>query len=264
MDVRRPLVEGDGRSFDGSGQPIRRESVRAAGCELVRSHAQVVEERELQRARPGPELAHREGRHRLEGADEPLKPLRFEPAGADSDQLERERVRAREPGELVGGDARQPLEERGREIVMDVARGGRDDVEVVEQPFGRRRHAFMPRVLRELRVDVAERAHMVVDLPQVGAATAAAPRRNREQRRQTPGVLLEQLDTQQFPATRQRARSCEYRMPHELFLCAQRLTPGNEPTPGHVTVCEAVWCPPTAFAPVRPRPGPLPLVRLRD
>ncbi len=86
---------------------------------------------------------------------------------------------------------------------MDVARGGRDDVEVVEQPFGRRRHAFVPRVLRKLRVDVAQRPHMFVDLPQVGAAAAARARRNREQRRQTPGVLFEQLDTQQFFAARQ-------------------------------------------------------------
>ena len=63
MDVRRPLVEGDGRRFDRCGEPIRRQAVRAARCEFVGPHAQVVEQREFQRARPGPELAHREGRH---------------------------------------------------------------------------------------------------------------------------------------------------------------------------------------------------------
>jgi hypothetical protein len=43
---------------------------------------------------------------------------------------------------------------------------------------------------------------MFVDLPQVGAATAAVARGNREQCRQTPGVLFEQLDAQQFFAAR--------------------------------------------------------------
>ena len=220
MDVRRPLVAGYRCRFGGGRHPIRRQAVCAAGSELVGSHAQVVEQRELQRAGPCPELAHRERRHRLEGADEPLQPLRIEPAAARSNQLERERVGARKPGELVGGDARKPFEKRRRQIVLDVAGGGGDDMEVVEQPFCRRRQSFVARVLHERRVDVAERAHVFLDLPQVGAAAASAPRGDREQRRQTSGVLLEQLDTEQFFATRQRAGSREHRMPHETSSCA--------------------------------------------
>jgi hypothetical protein len=78
-------------------------------------------QRQLQRARPGPELADRERGDGLEGADEALQPLRVEPARAGSDQLERQGVNAWESGELVGRDLRKPLEERRREIVMDVA-----------------------------------------------------------------------------------------------------------------------------------------------
>ena len=177
-DGRAPATRGTGSrpASMRRGQPIRGQSMDAGGGEHVASRAQMVEQRELQRARPGPELADRERRDRLEGADEPLQPLRVEPARARSDQLERERVNAGESGELVGGDARKPLEERRREIVMDVACGGRDDVEVVEQPFGGGRHRLLPRVVGERRVDLAQRAHVLLELPQVGAAAAALPR----------------------------------------------------------------------------------------
>jgi hypothetical protein len=69
---------------------------------------------------------------------------------------------------------------------------------------------------------------MGIHLPQMGPAVAAAPRSNREQRRQTPGVLFEQIDTQQFLATRQRTWARECSMPHELFPLRPWLTPvGN-------------------------------------
>ena len=71
-----------------------------------------------------------------------MQALRIESAGAGADQLERHRVNPRHAGELVGGDPRQPPEERRRQVVMDVAQCGNDHVEVVEQPFCRRRRGF--------------------------------------------------------------------------------------------------------------------------
>ena len=125
---------------------------------MSRSAAQVLDQRELQRARPRPELADRERRDRLERGDEALQPLRVEAAGAATDQLERQRVDARRPGELVGRDGRKPPEERRRQIVVDVARRRRDDVEVVEQPLGRGRGRLAaPGVLGQRGVDVAQR-----------------------------------------------------------------------------------------------------------
>ena len=121
MDLLRPLVEALVYGFDRRGQPIRCQAMDAGGGKRVASHAQMVEQRELQRARPGPELADRERGDGLEGADEALQPLRVEPARAGSDQLERQGVNAWESGELVGRDLRKPLEERRREIVLDVA-----------------------------------------------------------------------------------------------------------------------------------------------
>ena len=75
----------------------------------------------------------------LEGGDETLQALCVDPAGAGPHQLDGQRVDARQAGELVRGDSRQPLEIRRRQVVLDVAGRGRDDVEIVEQPFGRRR-----------------------------------------------------------------------------------------------------------------------------
>src|ERR1044072_781937 len=108
-------------------------------------------------------------------------------------------------------------------MVMSVACGGRDDVEVVEQPFGRRRHRFLAVVFGERRVDVAQHTHVCPELPKMGVAAAAALRAYREQCRQTPGVLLQQLDTEQLLAISQRARAHESTR-HALFPL-RRLTP---------------------------------------
>ena len=74
---------------------------------------------------------------------------------------------------------------------MDVARGGRDDVEVVEQPFGGGRHRLVARVIGELRVDEAERAHVLVELPEVRRPRAAsAARRASGAARRAAGRVL--------------------------------------------------------------------------
>jgi hypothetical protein len=45
--------------------------------------------------------------------------------------------------------------------------------------------------------------HVRCQLPEVGAAAPTAPPRNREPRRQSASVLFQQLNAQQFFATRQ-------------------------------------------------------------
>ncbi len=176
----RPLVRALRLGLECGRHPIRRLPVGPGSGEPVGSHAQVVEQRELERARPGPELPHRERRDRLKRADEPLQPLRFDSARARSDQLEGERIDARQARELLGRDAGQASEKGRRQVVVDVAGGGGDDVEIVEQPLGRRRHRLLPRVVCERRVDAAQRAHVVVQLTEMGASAAATARRNRD------------------------------------------------------------------------------------
>ena len=100
--------------------------------------------------------------------DEPLQPLRIEAAGAATDELERHRVDARRAGELVGGDDWKAPVERARQIVPDVARRRRNQVEVVEQPFGCRRPLLAkPGVIGQRDVDLSQRAHVRVETVQV-------------------------------------------------------------------------------------------------
>ena len=144
-----PFAEWLGMRFGCRDNAIGGAPMRACLRQHVAARAQVLEQRELQHARPRPELAHRQRRHRLKGADEALQPLRVEPAGARPDQLEGKGMDARQPGVLVRGDARQTAEIGRREIALDVARRRGGNVEVIEQPLGGRRHRLAARVLCE-------------------------------------------------------------------------------------------------------------------
>src|SRR5690606_7204209 len=123
-----------------------------------------VEQRQLERARPCPELPDGQWRDRLERVDEAMESLRVEAARAVPYELPSHRVDPRKAGELVRGDGRQPTVERGWKIVSDVAGGGRDRVEVVEQPFGGgRRGLAPPRVVRQIDVHAAQHAHVIIE-----------------------------------------------------------------------------------------------------
>ena len=91
----------------------------------------------------------------------------------------------------------QAAEEGPRQVVLNVAGGGRDDVEVVEQPFGGGRQGLALLFAGERGVHLSQGAHVGGEPTQVGAPVAAA-RRNREQRRQPPGVLFQQLDAEEL------------------------------------------------------------------
>jgi hypothetical protein len=102
---------------------------------------------------------------------------------------------------------------------MDVVRGCRDDVEVVEQPFGGGGHRLLPRVVGERNVDLAQCANVQPEPAQVRVAAApATARRNREQRGQSSRVLFQQLDTEEFLAYPKNAGRREAGPTHELML----------------------------------------------
>jgi hypothetical protein len=206
MHMFGPLLEADRRRFDGGSHPIRSQAMEPGRGEAIAERSQMIEQCKLQHARPRPQFAHRQRRDRLERADEALQALAVETAGAGSNQFQGECVDARIAPEFVGSDAGKPFEERRRQIVMNVARGLRDDVEVVEQPLGGRRGWFLPRVFSQRGIDLAKRAHVILDLTQMRASTAAL-RLDGQQRRQPPRVLLEQFDAEQFLAVSQPAWS---------------------------------------------------------
>ena len=180
-------------------QPIRVKAVSATRREDVPPRTQVLHQRQLQRRRPRPQLAHRQRRDRLECRDESVQALRVEAAGAAPNQLERHRVDARQAGELVGGDLGKPPEKPGRQVVTNIAERRKNDVEVVEQPFGGRGRRFSAlRVVCQRRIDPSKRVCMVAQALQVCAAAAASARRNGEQGGQPPRVLLERFNSKEL------------------------------------------------------------------
>ena len=109
--------------------------------------------------------------------------------------------------------------------MVDVAGGGRDDVEVVEQPLGGRRHRLLAGVLGERGVDVAKRVHVLAQLLEVRASATSARRLNREQRGQPSGVLFQQLEAEQLLAACHRTRNAVGRVRHALRPLHHWLTP---------------------------------------
>ena len=136
MDLRRPALPTWRRRLQRVNQPIGVEPMGAAGREDVPPGSQMLDERQLQRGRPRPQLAHGQGSDRLECRDEAMHPLCIEPARAQSDQLERHRVDPGQSRKLVRRDPRKPTEESDGQVVTDVAKGGEHEVKVVEQPLG--------------------------------------------------------------------------------------------------------------------------------
>ena len=92
----RPAAGAVRHRLDGRRQAIGGDAMRARLGQHVAALAQVVDQRQLQHAGPGPELADGQRRDRLEGGDEALQALRVEPARARADELERQRVDARQ------------------------------------------------------------------------------------------------------------------------------------------------------------------------
>jgi hypothetical protein len=209
MSLRRPRVIAVRRRFDCRGQTLGGDAVRPGLGDDVAALAEMIEQRQLQHARPRPQLPHRQRRHRLKGADETLQPLRIEPAGARPDQLQGEGIDARLSRELIRDDERQTLEEGAGEVVLNVPRGGGDDMKVVEEPFRGGRGRLAARFVGERLVDAAQRPHVGPELAKMRPAAPAASRLDREQGGQAAGVFLDQLDAEQFdPSTTRRSRLC--------------------------------------------------------
>ena len=113
LDDERGSPEAAGSVF-GAGASVRlddvavgRQARRARGQELVGQPAQVLDERQLQHARPRPQLADRQRRDALVAVEELDELLAIEPAVAVPDQLDGHGVDARVAGVLARGERRQ-------------------------------------------------------------------------------------------------------------------------------------------------------------
>ena len=138
---RRPPVPG---GVDLRYVQVGRPAGLARVDRLLRQAAQVLDEGELEHARPGPQLADRERRDRLVAVEEAEELLPVEAAVAVADELHGQGVDARVSGELAGGELGQLAVVAARQVLAHVADLGSDQVVVVEQPLRRRRDELSP------------------------------------------------------------------------------------------------------------------------
>jgi hypothetical protein len=103
-------------------------------------------------------------------------------------------------GVLTSRQRWQFAEVAARQVLADIDELGRDQVEIVEEPLGRRRDegAFAD-ILGELAVSGVERPR-VVTKPGKNAPGVALLRVDREMRRERKGSLIEPLRAQRFVA----------------------------------------------------------------
>ena len=134
-----------------------------ASQHLLGEPPQVLDERELQHARPGPQLADRQRRDASGSCSRKRTQLvAVEAAVAVADQLDRQGVDARVAGVLARRELRQLAVVAARQVLADVADLRRDQVEVVEQPLRRRRDELAPvHVVGQRAVGVAQDAGVV-------------------------------------------------------------------------------------------------------
>ena len=100
--------------------------------------AQVLDQHDPQRRRQGPELAERELARLLVGLEEVHQQLLVEGAVGVGDERPGDAVDARQADQRLVLQHRQVAEVAPRQAVVDLAQLRFDQVEVVEQPLGRR------------------------------------------------------------------------------------------------------------------------------
>ena len=178
--------------------------------DLVGEAAQVLEQRQPQHARPGPQLADGQRRHGLVAGQEGDQLLAVEPAVAVTHELDGQRVGAHVADPVGGRQRRQLGVVAPRQVLAQRANLGEHQVVVVEHPLAGRRHVQPgAHVVGEQPVGLAEDAGVVLEPGEQPAA--AAPRIDREARRQRPGVILQALDVEQLGTQRRLDRRCDGR-----------------------------------------------------
>ena len=193
---RRPPVPG---GVDLRDVLVGRPACLARVDRLLRQAAQVLDEGELEHARPGPQLADRERRDRLVAVHEAEELLPVEAAVAVADQLHGHGVDARVAGELAGGELGQLAVVAARQVLAHVADLGGDQVVVVEQPLRRRRDELPPvHVLGHGEVRLAQDARVVGEAREHVPRVPARRGIDGQAGRQGLGPLLEPLDAQQL------------------------------------------------------------------
>ena len=165
----------------------------AADQDLVGQPAQVLDQRELEHARPRPQLADGQRRDALVTVEEVRELRQVEPAVAVAQQLHGHGVGARLAGVIARDERRQLPVVAQRQVLADLDDFRRDQMEVVEEPLGGRRdERTMAHVFGQDAVRVSQHP-LVVAQARIDAARAAAARIDREAGREGERALFEPL-----------------------------------------------------------------------
>ena len=182
---------------------IRGAAGGAGGEQLFGEPAQVFDERELQHARPGPELANRQRHDLLVTVQELEQLLAIEAAVAVADQFDGDGVDASVAGVLASGKRRERARVRAREISPDVRDLRRDQVEVIEEPVRRRHHELAGAdVVGERAIGRAQHADVVVESRKRVFRAAAWIGIDRQAGGQRQRAVFEPLDAEELVAQR--------------------------------------------------------------
>jgi hypothetical protein len=177
---------------------------RGAGREqLLGKPPQVFDQRQLQHARPRPELADGQRRDALIAVQELGELVSIEPAVAVPHQLHGDGVDARLPGMLARRQRGQRAGVRARQVPADPADLGRNQMEIVEQPVARRPHEPPGAdVVGERAIRASQHPHVVVEARERVARPMPRIRIDGEARRQRQRALFEPLDAEELVAQR--------------------------------------------------------------
>ena len=169
----------------------------------VRKAAEVLEQRQLQDAGPGPQFADRERRHGLIRLQEARQALEIEAPVSRADQLDRHGIQPRRPRVLPRGELRELLVIARGQVLAHGPGLGLEQMEVVEQPLpgGRERLASMD-VVREREIRAAQPLHVPLEAVEMGPAAPLRLARQREVGREGHRALFEGLEAEDLPEQR--------------------------------------------------------------
>ena len=172
-----------------------------SGQQFFGQPAQVFDERQLQHARPCPQLANRQRRDPLVTIQELDEVLPIETTVAVPDQFDGNRVDPSMSDMLTGGQRRERPRVRARQIPADIGNFGCDEVEVIEEPVRCGHHELsLPDVVRQSAIRGAQHADVVLESRKRISGAAARVGIDGESGRERERTLLEPLDAQELVA----------------------------------------------------------------
>ena len=169
----------------------------------VREASEILEQRQLQDAGPGPQLADRERCHGLIRLQKTRQALEVEPSVPGTDELDRHGVQPRRPGMLAGSQLREFAVVAWGQIVANGSGLGLEQMEIVEQPLrgGRERLTSMD-VVGEREVRAAQPFHVPLEAVEMGPAAPFRFARQREVGRQRRRAFFERFKAEDLPEER--------------------------------------------------------------